>query len=142
MSTEENKAKAIRFINEVVNTGNLDAIHEFMAADYMEQAAPPGVPPTVEGLRMFFTMLRQAFPDFQYAIDDAVAEGDKVVLRVIAHGTMQGEFMGMPATGKHADWSEIHIARFREGMIVEHWANIDQMGMLQQLGLIPTPGQG
>jgi steroid delta-isomerase-like uncharacterized protein len=142
MSTEQNKAKATRFIHEVLNTGNLGALSEFMAADYVEQAAPPGLPPTSEGVGLFFAMLRQTFPDFQYTIEDVVAEEDKVVLRVTGHGTMQGALMAMPATGQHADWAEIHIARFRNGMMVEHWAVIDQMSMLQQLGLMPPPGQG
>ena len=65
-----------------------------------------------------------------------------VVHRLTGHGTMKGEFQGMPATGKHATWSEIHIGRFAGSKLVEHWGNVDQLGILQQLGLAPTPGQG
>jgi predicted ester cyclase len=62
------------------------------------------------------------------------------VQRVTVSGTMKGAFMGTPATGKKATWSEIHIVRLANGKVVEHWANVDQMGMMQQLGLMPTPG--
>jgi predicted ester cyclase len=72
-----------------------------------------------------------------YTIDFSVAEGDKVMQRVTAHGTMKGELMGMKATGKSATWTESHIVRFVNGRLVEHWANLDQVGMLQQLGLMP-----
>ena len=63
-----------------------------------------------------------------------------MVQRLTARGTMTGAFMGMPATGKSATWTEIHIARVANGKLTEHWSNIDQLGMLQQLGVIPTPG--
>ena len=86
--------------------------------------------------------LRAAFPVFSYTLDDEIAEGDRVVHLLTGLGTMQGDFQGMPATGKQATWQEIHIGRFKEGKIEEHWAVIDQLGMLQQLGLFPTPGQG
>jgi steroid delta-isomerase-like uncharacterized protein len=138
--SEQNKAIANSLVLDVFNTGNLDRLGEFFTTDYVEHAAPPGVPATIEGVKMFFTMFRAAFPDFHYTIDDVIAEDDKVVTRATGHGTMKGAFLGMPATGKSAAWSEIHITRFVNGKIAEHWANSDQMGMLQQLGLAPAPG--
>jgi hypothetical protein len=86
--------------------------------------------------------LRSAFPDFKYTIEQEIAEGDMVVHRLTGRGTMQGEFLGMPATGKQATWQEIHIGRFEDGKIADHWAVVDQVDMLQQLGLMPAPGQG
>jgi len=141
MSTQENKAVARRIVEEVINKGNLALADELFAANVVDHAAPPGFPPGPEGFKMFFTGFRAAFPDLHDHIDDEIAEGDMVVQRVTAHGTMKGEFAGMPATGKHATWTEIHISRVEGGKFVEHWANIDQLGMLQQLGVIPAPGQ-
>jgi predicted ester cyclase len=142
MSTEENKAIARRLVEEVLNKGNMAAVEEYFASNYVDHAAPPGVPPGLEGVKMFFGAFRAAFPDLHYHIDDEIAEGDMVVHRLTGHGTMKGEFQGMPATGKHATWSEIHIGRFAGSKLVEHWGNVDQLGMLQQLGLAPMPGQG
>lgn len=78
---------------------------------------------------------------FRYTVEDMIAEGDKVAARATASGTHQGDFLGIPPTGKHATWSEIHIGRVVDGKFVEHWANSDQLGLLQQLGVVPTPEQ-
>ena len=138
MSTEQNRAVARRIV-EAINQGNWAAFDDLFSADYVEHVLPPGMPSGLVGLKQFLSMLRAAFPDFHYTFDDEIAEGDKVVQRVTGHGTMQGDFLGMPATGKHASWGEIHIARFLGGKAVEHWASVDQLGMLQQLGLAPSP---
>jgi len=140
MSTEENKAMVRRFIEEVFNQRNVDAIDTFMSSDYVDHVVPPGVPPTREGFKQFAGVFLAAFPDFQYTIEDDIAEGDRVMQRLSASGTQQGEVMGIPATGKHATWSEMHIGRVAGGKIAEHWGNIDQLSMLQQLGVIPPMG--
>ncbi len=89
----------------------------------------------------FFTHLRAAFPDLHYTLEEPLlADGDKVVARARVRGTMQGAFLGMPATGKMATWTEIHSGRIVDGKLVEHWATSDQLGMLQQLGLAPALG--
>ncbi len=141
MSTEENKAIARRTV-EAINAGDMSLFESLLAPDAVEHAAPPGMPPTRETAKQFITMLCAAFPDLQYTIEDVIAEGDRVVQRATTRGTMKGEFLGMPATGKSATWGETHIVRLKDGKIVEHWANVDQLGMLQQLGLAPTPGSG
>jgi predicted ester cyclase len=142
MTTEANKASARRFIDEVVNRGNVALIDELASPNYVDHTARPGVPPTAEGQKALITMLRGAFPDLHYTIDDAVAEGDRLVQRVTAHGTMEGDFQGMPASGKEATWSEIHIVRFdADGKAIEHWGVVDQLGMLAQLGFAQAPGQ-
>lgn len=144
MSVEQNKINFRRIPEEIFNQGNLALADELFAADYIEHVPPaPGWPSGVAGFKQFVMTLRAAFPDFHYTVeDDAIAEGDKVVGRITGHGTHQGELMGIPPTGKYATWSEIHIGRFAGGKLVEHWANLDQLGMLQQLGVVPMPGQG
>ena len=141
MGTQENKASASRFLEEVINRGNVSVVDELSGANFVEHQAPPGVPPTNEGIKTFITMFRAAFPDLHYTLEDSIAEGDRVVQRTTAHGTMKGDFMGMPASGKSATWSEIHITRYENGKAVEHWAVVDQLGMLAQLGFAQAPGQ-
>ena len=143
MSTETNRANFRAVPIEIFNKGNLAMADEYFAPDYIEHVIlPPGFPTGIPGLKAFVTMMRAAFPDFQYTLDgDAIAEGDMFAGRLTATGTNTGSFMGMPPTGKRATWTEIHFARMVDGKMVEHWANIDQLGMLQQLGVIPAPGQ-
>jgi steroid delta-isomerase-like uncharacterized protein len=141
MGTQENQANARRFLEEVVNRGNVAVIDELSSPNFVDHTAPPGVPAGNEGFKVFITMFRAAFPDLRYTIDDEIAEGDKVVERVTATGTMKGDFQGMPASGKTATWSEIHITRFENGKAAEHWGIADQLGMLAQLGFAEVPGQ-
>jgi predicted ester cyclase len=102
---------------------------------------PPDVPPTRDSLREFVAMMRAAFPDFRYEVLQQTQDGDTHVGYVRASGTMNGDLMGMPASGRSAWWEEIHIGRFAGGKMAEHWAVIDRLGMLTQLGFIPeTPG--
>lgn len=142
MSTEENKALYRRWIETVFNTKKLDAIDEFLAPSAVDHALPPGMPPTREGSRQFIGSYLRAFPDLHFTIDDVVAEGDRVVGRWTSTGTHQGELMGVPPTGRQATSTGIEILRIEDGKFVEHWLAFDQLGMLQQLGVIPAPGQG
>lgn len=138
MNTHQHKSVIRRIPEELYNQWNLDVAHELFAPDYMEHyPLPPGFPSGIQGLKTFVTLLRSAFPDFAYRVDDLIAEGDRVVCHLTARGTQQGEFMGIPATGKQATWAEMHICRMAEGKVAEHWVVVDQLGMLQQLGVMP-----
>ncbi len=138
--SETNKALAARIPLEAFNQGKLEVIDEVIADNSIDHdTRPPGMPPGKEGLKLLVKALRSAFPDLKIAIDLQVAEGDLVVQRATSTGTMKGEFAGMPASGKKATWEAIHITRIKGDKIVEHWAVQDQLGMLQQLGFIPTP---
>ena len=141
MSPEELKTLAARFITEVINPGNFDRASDYLTADFFDHALPPGLPNGLEGLKAALTMFKAAMPDLRWTVEDAFVEGDKVVQRGFASGTLTGSFMGMPPTGKRATWSETHITRWVGGKLAEHWAAIDQLGMMQQVGLAPTPGQ-
>lgn len=140
MSTEENKALARRVINEAINGRNPDLLYDLIADDYVENAwLPPGSPPGREGLKAVIESILAGFSDFHYTIDDELAEGDRVVNRLTANGTNDGSVLGIPPTGKRVTWSEIHMGRIKDGKFVEHWAVIDLMALMQQLGAIPTP---
>jgi steroid delta-isomerase-like uncharacterized protein len=141
MGTQENKAAARRFLEEVVNRGNVAVVDELSGPNFVDHSAPPGVPAGNEGFKMFITTFRTAFPDLHYTVDDEIAEGDRIVQRTTATATMRGDFQGMPASGKTATWSEIHITRFENGKAIEHWGVVDQLGMLAQLGFVQAPGQ-
>lgn len=143
MSTEENKAFMRRFYEEVFNQKNLAAIDDFVAPDFVNRsAAQLGlVSGDLEHVKQFVGVVMQAFPDLHYTVEDMVAEGDKVVTRLTLSGTQRGTFMGIPATGKHTTISDIEIFRITNGKAVENWVQADFLGLLQQLGVVPTPGK-
>ena len=140
MASEQNKALTVRFVEELFNRGNVGIVGEIFAPDFIErEQLPPGIPNGREGVKVLTTMLRSAFPDFKATIDDILAEGDKVVIRMTWSGTQQGEFMGVPATGKSVSFGVIDIIRIAGGKFVEHWGQMDSMGLMQQLGASPAP---
>jgi predicted ester cyclase len=139
--TTDMKRMVERIPLEVLNNGNFGLLDEIVATDYVEHVAQPGVPPTREGFKQFAISLKTAFPDLHYVIEDSIESGDRIVQRVTASGTMKGDFMGMPATGKRASWTEIHIGRVANGRLTEHWGLVDQLGMLVQLGVVTAPGR-
>jgi steroid delta-isomerase-like uncharacterized protein len=138
MSTEDNKALMRRFVEEVFNKKNLAAIDEFIAPNHVDHTLPAFLPTTPEGTKRAIGMYLKAFPDLHLTVEDMIAEGDKVVIRFTSRGTQQRAFMGIPPTGKQVTISSIVIARIADGKIVEQWGLDDQMGMLQQLGVIPA----
>lgn len=139
MSTQSIIANASRIPNELYNKGNLAILAELFTPGYVEHTPlPHGFPTGVEAVRLFVTLVRTAFPDFHYTIEDLFVGGDRLTMRVTASGTQRGDFMGIPATGHSATWQEIHIARLEGDRLAEHWVVVDQLGMLQQLGVIPT----
>ena len=104
----------------------------------MEHEETPGLEPTKDGVMEFFRMYRAAFPNLLMEPQDVLVSGDKVTIRTRATGTQQGEFMGMPASGKDVDVQLIDIIRFDDnGLAAEHWGVVDMVAMLQQLGAIP-----
>jgi predicted ester cyclase len=139
MSTEQNTATAKRIVEEVFNNKNISLLAQMVGPGAIDHAAPPGEKPNLESTQKMLTSLFAAFPDMKYTVEFTVAESDKVVQYVSVNATMKGSFNGMPASGKNATWTEIHISQFdKNGKVTEHWANIDQMGMLQQLGFMPS----
>lgn len=138
MSVEENKVLLRRYIEEVLNQGNVDALDRFFAADCVDHTAPPGTPPGVGGIKQLLSMTLAAFSNISVTIEDMIAEENKVVTRFTARGTHTGEFMGIAPTGKEVNLTQICIDRVASGKIVEHWGLADQMSLLQQLGGMPS----
>ena len=142
MSVDENKAAFRRLPEEIINSGNLDLADEVFASDYIEHIPPPpGMPGGLEGFKAFFTMVRSAFPDLHYTVENVLAEGEMVAGHVTVRGTHQGEFLGIAPTGREVTWTETHVARFENGKLVEHWGNTDDLGTMQQLGAVPEIGE-
>jgi steroid delta-isomerase-like uncharacterized protein len=140
MSTEENKA-VVRRLLDVWEQGNIDLIDELLAPDYVNHSpATPEQPTGPEGLKGVVSMFRSAIPDLKMVVEDMIAEGDKVVLRYTLEGTHEGELFGIPPTGKQLSVKGIAVERVSDGKIREHWRVTDELGMMQQLGVIPEPG--
>src|SRR5258707_14552104 len=144
MSTEENKTLVRRLIEEVWNQGNLAVFDELYSPDFIFH--DPGLPQvrTREEDKRWIAGILHAFPDFHLTIDGLIAEGDQVVVRLTACGTNTGDILAPrphPATGKQVTLTGIAIARISNDQFVEIWHQVDWLGMFQQLGLIPAPGQ-
>lgn len=97
------------------------------------------MPPTRDTTKQLIAATLEAFPDFHYDVIFTIGEGDMVTQHLSAHGTMKGEFLGMKPTGKSATWAEMHMGRIANGKFVDHWVVQDQVGMMQQLGLVAIP---
>lgn len=131
-----NKQRYERYIKEFLQGGDESAADKYIDANVVTHDGMPGQAPGLAGVKQTFQSLRQAFPDMTVSIEDMIAEEDKVVGRFVVSGTNNGNFMGMPATGKKFTYDEIVIVRFQNGKIVEHWAEMDSLGMMRQLGLL------
>ena len=143
MSTETNKALTRRAFEEGWNQGKVAVFDELCAPNFLyHHPSRPDVR-TLEDYKRLITEFRSAVPDFHGTIDDMIAEGDKVVIRGTWHGTHTGDLvtpmMRLPATGKHVTVTAINIGRYVEGKLVELWQEVDDLDMLQQLGMLPAP---
>jgi predicted ester cyclase len=139
MSAEENKALVRRFYEEI-DKGNLEAMDELVSADYVDHSPPPfpGLAPGREGLKQAFKIFWKATPG-HHTIEDQIAERDKVVTRLTAHGVHEDDLPGIPKTGNRLEMTATVIHRIADGKLVEKWSGKDELGFLQQLGVISTP---
>ncbi len=143
MSVEENKAKSRRFFETVGDASDVETGKELLVPEYRhhDPQMPPFMKESRDAYLSHLPMYRASFPDLTCSVDDMIAEGDKVVTRWTIRGTHQGDLMGIPPTGKRIEVSGITMHPFVDGKIVEGWTNVDMLGMLQQLGVVPAPGQ-
>ena len=131
-----------RAIAEVWNQGNFSILDELVADDIVvHTSSPDNDIQGPEGVRQFYTMLRDAFPDIHFTIEDQIAAGDRVVTRWTARGTHRGEFQGIAPTGRKVRVSGVDIDRIVDGKVVECWPITDYLYLLQQLGAVPAPEQ-
>lgn len=138
--SERNKAVERRLLEEVYSQGKLDIVDELVASDFVGHGtAADGGDQGRDAYKQFVVEMRSAFPDLQITVEDQIAEGDKVVTRWRARGTHTGVFQGIPPTGKSGEISGTIIDRIAGGKVVECWSNTDDLGLLQQLGVMPAP---
>ena len=133
-----NKAILCRYV-EATNTGELDLLDQLVWPDYVEAEPMPGQGPGLQELKKAYGMFNGPFPDLKYVFDDVIAEGDLVVGRGTISGTHEGEFFGVPATHKKVYWTGTRLFRFRDLKITHGWINLDMMGLMQQMGVVPAP---
>ncbi len=138
---EENKAVIRRLVEEVYNRDRLDLLDELVAQDVVNHTAVPEHRYGIEGFRHVVKWAR-ANLDMVMVIEDVIAEGDKVAVRIRADGTHRGAIFGTEPTGKGFSVEHVHWHRLAEGKLVERWAVRDDLGVLRQLGVIPASGQG
>ena len=136
--SEENKAIVRKFLR-MFELGDPSIADEIVATDYYNHDAPD---PRIgsEGVKAFVTGFKNAMHDAQVNLEYQVAEGDRVVSRYTWSGTHQGEFFGVPATGKRVSYTITATMRIAGGKIREVWTNWDQWGLMQQLGVVSPPG--
>ena len=136
-------AATLRRFYDLINAGDVDGFGDLLADDFVEHEETPGLAPTKDGVKEFFRIYIAAFPNLRFDAEDVLASGDKVVARVRVTGTHEGEFMGLPATGKDIAVQAIDIVRFGDdGLAREHWGVFDEMAMMRQLGVVQDGAPG
>ena len=138
---EQNNAIAERFFDSVWNKGDFSVLDTLIAPDAVDHSTVGGKVKTGKGsasFRAIVSMFRRAMPDIRLTIEQEVYAGDKVVHRWTLVGTDTGGLLGLPPSGKQLTFTGTTVVRMREGMIVERWANVDELGLMQQLGLVPA----
>jgi len=141
VSEDRNRTAARRITFELFAQGDLALMDELTTPDFANHGQTPGVPEEQgrASLAKAIERLRAGFPDFRYELEHEVAEGEIVVHHLSASGTHKGPFAGAAPTGRAARWREVHVMRFQAGRMAEQWGVVDRLGVLQQLGLAPTP---
>lgn len=133
--------KLIRRVNdEVISQGNYDIIDDLVADDFVEHQAMPGMPSGKDALRVFTETFRNAFPDLKAETLATCVQGDEVWAHTRITGTHQGEFNGIPPTGKSFSIEAFDRVKTKDGKAIEHWGASDDLGMMTQLGVIPDMG--
>lgn len=138
-ATEQNKEIVRDYIDRLFTKGDLTAVDDYLAEDYVDHDPPFGTPGGREGMRGAAAMFREGFPDWRTEVGHLIAEGDLVCERFTASGVQRGTVMGVPPTGKTVTLPGIQIFRISGGKITERWGQLDELGLLRQLGLVSDP---
>jgi steroid delta-isomerase-like uncharacterized protein len=136
MSTEDNKQLLHRYVTEVWDNGNLEALREFLAPDYRRHVSPTLPPLDLEGQMQRLAGFRSALPDITLTVEDVMAEADRIAFRSTINGTHYGELAGLPPTGKHITVGLVDIIRVEDGRFAEQWGGPNMADMFRQLGAV------
>ena len=136
--TRDNQEKSRRIFEEVWNQKNLGLIDELVATDYVHHDVQSADQKGIEAYKQFVDLYLKAFPDIRFNIEDEISDGDTAVIRWTVTGTHNGDLPGLPRTGRPISVTGITIARLSDGKFIESWNNWDALGMMQQLGAVPT----
>jgi len=132
-SAEDNVATLLSFYKEVINTGKIEKFDGFLADNFVEHEELPGLPSTRAGVKQWFMLMRNAFPDLKFDAEFTVAQGNKVVAYLTISGTQAKEFLGIPSQGHTFNIKSVDIIAFEKGKAIAHWGVTDTGTMMQQL---------
>jgi predicted ester cyclase len=139
-TTEKNKVLIRRYMEEVVNTGNVEDLAKFISPDYIDSHDKTGQSNGLEGAERHILEVRQTYPDLQVTIEQQIAEGDWVASRITARGTHLGSWLGMKPTGKRVEITGVNLDRVVDGRIVEHGGAANLLEPLLEIGAIQVGG--
>ena len=139
-SVKKANIAAYNAVNDMFNSGKMDGLDKYIAANYTEHHMPPGAKPGLDGLKEHMTMLHASFPDMKFTINSITADSNMIWALMTMTGTNSGPFMGMPPTGKQINFQGADIVRLENGKCVEHWGFFEEMKMMQQMGMMPPMG--
>jgi len=136
---EHHKTLVRQLLEDDISRGDEAMAQRIIHPEFVDHTNPPGMQHGLAGHLAIVRLFRAAFPDQWWQIEDVIAEGDKVVARTTMTGTHQGDFFGIPPTGRSVTLSGVHIMRIADGQVIEHWGSNDDLGLMRQLGVIPEP---
>jgi steroid delta-isomerase-like uncharacterized protein len=129
------KARQREFVERIQDQGDIDAVDDFLAEDFVDHTPPPGMGDDREAVKQLFHAIRAGFPDHDAEVIEIAADGDLVATYKTFTGTHEGDFLGIPATGRKATIRVMDFVRFRDGKVSEHWNVVDMAGLMAQLGV-------
>lgn len=135
--SEQNVA-VVQALHEAMGNGDVSAVDKYYSPDAIYHGTGDMADADIATFRQFISAVFEAFPAFKVTQEQVLSDGDKVTYINTYSGTHKGDFMGIPATGRSMSVRSIGIAKISEGKIVEEWENFDELGMMQQLGVIPA----
>lgn len=135
---EQKRNALIEMYEVAINNNDISNLDTLYTEDYINHAAPFGLPQDLNGLKILFQTFIEAFPDQHITPNEVLTHGDRTIIRWTLTGTHTGTFFGTPPTGKHIEMTGIDIERIQDGKIAEHWGGEDMLGLLQQIGAIPS----
>lgn len=138
MTSDTNKAVFKELLEVEISHGRFDLTERLVHPEFYDHTNPPGMERGIEGHQAIVSLFRGAFSEMQWTCEDLIAEGDRVVARTTMRAQHTGDFFGIPATGVRVEVSGTHIARIKDGKVVEHWGNNDDLGLMKQLGAVPA----